>query len=422
MSLTQLIPLHSTRVVPPSPFDPLATTEPPPLSRAQALADVPQVARQLACNLARTAVERDRAGGHAGVERELIRQSGLLALTIPAPWGGLGGSWPQFYAVVRELARVDAALAHVFAFHHLQVASVLLYGDAEQQQRLLSRTITENWFWGNALNPLDKRTLALATSGGFRIRGIKNYCSGSVGSDMLAFSAWHEPSASPLIAVIDSNAPGIDVRSDWDAFGQRQTDSGTVNFHDVHVSRSDVLQAPGLTPSPHTSLRTLVSQLILTNLYLGVGEGAFNAAVRFTKEEARPWFTSQVQRAHEDPYTQHRYGEFRVALRAAQAVADDAAQQLQAALDRGPALTMIERGDVALAVSEAKVLAHRAGLDVSNQFLELTGARATSSKYGFDRFWRNVRVHTLHDPVDYKLRDLGRHAITGQYPDATAYT
>lgn len=422
MSLTQLIPLHSTRVVPPSPADASATAEPPPLSRAQTLADVPQVARQLAGNLARTAVERDRTGGHAGVERELIRQSGLLALTIPAQWGGLGGSWPQFYAVVRELARVDAALAHVFAFHHLQVASVLLYGDAEQQQRLLSRTITENWFWGNALNPLDKRTLALATSGGFRIRGIKNYCSGSVGSDMLAFSAWHEPSASPLIAVIDSHAPGIDVRSDWDAFGQRQTDSGTVNFHDVHVSRSDVLQAPGLTPSPHTSLRTLVSQLILTNLYLGVGEGAFNAALRFTKEEARPWFTSQVQRAHEDPYTQHRYGEFRVALRAAQAVADDAAQQLQAALDRGAALTPIERGDVALAVSEAKVLAHRAGLDVSNQFLELTGARATGSKYGFDRFWRNVRVHTLHDPVDYKLRDLGRHAITGQYPDATAYT
>ncbi|RZL10944.1 MAG: monooxygenase [Rubrivivax sp.] len=422
MSLTQLIPLHSTRVVPSSPFDASATAEPPPLSRAQTLEDVPQVARQLAAHLARTAVERDRAGGHAGVERELIRQSGLLALTIPAPWGGLGGSWPQFYAVVRELARVDAALAHVFAFHHLQVASVLLYGDEEQQQRLLGRTITENWFWGNALNPLDKRTLALATSGGFRIRGIKNYCSGSVGSDMLAFSAWHEPSSSPLIAVIDSHAPGIDVRSDWDAFGQRQTDSGTVNFHDVHVSRSDVLQAPGLTPSPHTSLRTLVSQLILTNLYLGVGEGAFNAALRFTREEARPWFTSQVQRAHEDPYTQHRYGEFRVALRAAQAVADDAARHLQAALDRGTALTPVERGDVALAVSEAKVLAHRAGLEVSTQFLELTGARATSSKYGFDRFWRNVRVHTLHDPVDYKLRDLGRHAITGQYPDATAYT
>jgi hypothetical protein len=31
-------------------------------------------------------------------------------------------------------------------------------------------------------------------------------------------------------------------------------------------------------------------------------------------------------------------------------------------------------------------------------------------------------VHTLHDPIDHRLRDLGRQAITGQYPEATAYT
>jgi alkylation response protein AidB-like acyl-CoA dehydrogenase len=299
---------------------------------------------------------------------------------------------------------------------------VLLYGDLEQQERLLTQTIENHWFWGNALNPLDKRTLALATSGGFCIRGAKNFCSGSVGSDMMTFSAWHEPSASALIAVVPSRAPGVDVRADWDAFGQRQTDSGTVNFHDVHIARTDVLQTPGHTPSPHTSVRTLLSQLILCNLYLGVGEGAYAAGLRYTREDAHPWPAAQVLRAHEDPFTQHRYGEFRVALRAAQVVTDEAASLLQAALDQGADLTQVERGDLAMAISEAKVLTHRAGLDVSTQFLELTGARSTSAKYGFDRFWRNVRVHTLHDPVDYRLRELGRHALTGQYPEPGAYT
>ena len=163
-----------------------------PVAKATSLADVPRVARHLAGQLALTAVERDKAGGHARAERELIRQSGLLALTIPTVWGGLGGDRPSFYRVVRELARVDASLAHVFAFHHLQVASVLLYGDIEQQERLLRDTIRHQWFWGNALNPLDKRTLALATSGGFRIRGSKSYCSGSVGSDMMT-DAWWSP-------------------------------------------------------------------------------------------------------------------------------------------------------------------------------------------------------------------------------------
>jgi alkylation response protein AidB-like acyl-CoA dehydrogenase len=30
---------------------------------------------------------------------------------------------------------------------------------------------------------------------------------------------------------------------------------------------------------------------------------------------------------------------------------------------------------------------------------ELTGARPTAESYRFDQFWRNVRTHTLHDPV-----------------------
>jgi alkylation response protein AidB-like acyl-CoA dehydrogenase len=68
------------------------------------------------------------------------------------------------------------------------------------------------------------------------------------------------------------------------------------------------------------------------------------------------------------------------------------------------------------------VLAHRAALDIGSQLFELTGARSTGARYGFDRFWRNARVHTLHDPVDYKLRDLGRYALDGSLPEPTPYS
>ena len=95
-----------------------ATTVPAAASLAQVLGPgLDQVAQQLAA----TAVRRDREGGHAAEQRELIRASGLLALTIPEAHGGLGGGLPEFYEVVRRLARVDSALAHVLAFHHLQL-------------------------------------------------------------------------------------------------------------------------------------------------------------------------------------------------------------------------------------------------------------------------------------------------------------
>ncbi len=73
-------------------------------------------------------------------------------------------------------------------------------------------------------------------------------------------------------------------------------------------------------------------------------------------------------------------------------------------------------------VAQAKVLAHKAALEVSSQFFELTGARATSGRLGLDRFWRNARVHTLHDPVDYKYRDVGRYLLEGLYPEPTSYS
>ena len=40
----------------------------------------------------------------------------------------------------------------------------------------------------------------------------------------------------------------------------------------------------------------------------------------------------------------------------------------------------------------------------------------------FDRFWRNVRTHTLHDPIDYKLNTLGRWALKGEAPDPQNYS
>jgi alkylation response protein AidB-like acyl-CoA dehydrogenase len=74
-----------------------------------------------------------------------------------------------------------------------------------------------------------------------------------------------------------------------------------------------------------------------------------------------------------------------------------------------------------LAVFSAKVNATRAGLDVTTRIFEVAGARATTAKLRMDRFWRNLRVYTLHDPVDYKLKDLGDWALNGQYPTPSFY-
>lgn len=378
----------------------------------------------LARALAATAAQRDRIGGHAASERELIRRSGLLTLSIPRLYGGGGAAWPEVFRGVRRLAEVDSALAHVYAFHHLQVATIQLYGDAAQNDRLLARTVQASWFWGNALNPLDTRLIATPAEGGWRLTGTKSYASGAVGADVLTLSACPAPAAadnSLLIAVVPVPSQGLTIQQDWNSFGQRQTDSGTVRFDQVFIPHQDVLAQPGQPLPPRSTLRPLLAQLVLTNLYLGIAQGAIEVA-RHGAEDKKPWFASGVPRLADDPYVQHHFAEFRLQARAAELAADAAVQTVQEALDAGSNLSAQQRGQAAIAVAEAKVLAHRAVLHVSAQLFEITGARSTAAEQGLDRYWRNARVHTLHDPVDYKLRDIGRYVLEHRLPEPTPYS
>ena len=68
------------------------------------------------------------------------------------------------------------------------------------------------------------------------------------------------------------------------------------------------------------------------------------------------------------------------------------------------------------------MFAHRAALSVGEGVFDVCGARSARAAQGLDRFWRNARTHTLHDPIDYKLRDIGRYALEGRLPEPTLYS
>jgi hypothetical protein len=119
--------------------------------------DPSTIARELAAKLAATARDRDRLGGTPRAERALVRDSGLLKIGIPVAWGGGGASWPTIMQVTQILAAADSSMAQVYGFQHVLLATCQLFGAPEQARRLLEATAANNWFWGNSLNPLDRR-------------------------------------------------------------------------------------------------------------------------------------------------------------------------------------------------------------------------------------------------------------------------
>lgn len=48
--------------------------------------------------------------------------------------------------------------------------------------------------------------------------------------------------------------------------------------------------------------------------------------------------------------------------------------------------------------------------------------RASANAVGLDRFWSNVRTHSLHDPVAYKQREVGDHFLNGTHPPFMLFT
>ncbi len=379
------------------------------------------IAGQLAEQFASTAAERDKQGGNPKQERDLIRQSGLLGLAIPTQYGGHGADWKTVFQTIQVIAQVDSSLAHVYGFHHLLIATVQLFSQPEQYGKWFEQTARENLFWGNTLNPLDRRTTATQVSENeYLFHGEKSFCSGSMDSDMLLCSAYNDEGRL-LIGVIPTAREGVSFLGDWNNMGQRQTDSGTSHFEQVKIQKDELLLNPGPLSTPYSSLRPLIAQLIFVHLFLGVAEGAF-ATAKHTVQKQKAWSTSLVENAVNDPFTQKHFAEFYVQLEGVRLLANKAIETLQWAWNIGEELTAEQRGEVSIAIATAKIAATNTSLYITQNIFQVMGARATTAQLNLDRFWRNVRTQTLHDPVDYKYQEVGEWVLTGKVPDPSFYS
>lgn len=377
--------------------------------------------QQLVAEFVTTAIERDRVGGTPKYERDRIRNSGLLKVAIPKTYGGWELPWHEILKISREFAKVDSGIAHIYSYHHLGVTIPHLFGSTEQKEKFYTETINNNWFWCNALNPLDRRATLTRSGDLWLLNGIKSFCSGSKDSDILPITAVNQETSELTVLAIPTLRKGVTIHDDWDNIGQRQTDSGSISFDEVEVFPLEIFGSRTHSECPFKSVRACLTQLNLANIYLGIGMGAFEAAREYTQTQTTPFLNSGVDIATQDPYILQKYGDMWITLLAAEALVDRAGFALQAAWEQEWNLTAQHRGETAIAIAAAKVAAHKVSLDVTNGMFEVMGARSTATKYGFDRYWRNLRTFTLHDPVEYKIKAIGDWVLNHQIPQPDFY-
>jgi alkylation response protein AidB-like acyl-CoA dehydrogenase len=377
-----------------------------------------EAARGVAAVLAKDALERDRAGAEPLEEARLLRDARLPALLLPTTVGGAGLGWATALRVVREIAVADGSIAQLLGYHYVNVANLWWVGGLDRWGPL---SAAGQWLWGDAVNPTDPDLVLVRDGAGYRLSGRKSFATGVSSGDASVVAGAVD--GEPLLVVVPRDAPGLEPGGDWDNLGQRLSASGSVTFTDVAIGPEQVLGGLGHdAATPRSSLVTPAIQAVFGAFYLGVAQGALATARDYTRGTSRPWILSDSPSATADPYVLATYGRLVAATRAVEALADAVAEHLDRADAAGDALTWDARGELAEHVAALKVVATDVALDVTSTIFEVTGARATSNAVGLDRFWRNVRTHTLHDPVAYRRREVGDHYLNGTYPPFTLYT
>jgi len=391
-------------------------------------------AERVAKELRETAVERDIAGAAPHAEIDLLRKAGLLNISLPTRVGGGGARSAEILQIIRILAKADTSIAQIATYHFFGSVAGLESGNDALITRRIDGFINQGWFHaGVAQAAYEPLIIASQTEDGFVLNGGKPFTSGAaVANTLLVWVRFAEGTtvngkdASRHIGqfIIDNPSDGLSFGNDWDNIGQRLTVSGSATFKDVAVTQDNLVgHWPEETEQPpHVTVHVPLVHLAFGELYLGTAIGALEEAREYLHREARAWLTAPVEKATDDTLIIERFGRLSVAIASAQALSDAAGVIVQKAIDKGNALSAEERGQAAVIAYQSKIHSTEVALEVTARIFELTGARSSSRRWGFDRYWRNVRTHSLHDPIHYKVLEVGEFALNNRAPTPTYYS
>ncbi|MGS0707813.1 SfnB family sulfur acquisition oxidoreductase [Acinetobacter sp. ANC 3781] len=380
----------------------------------QSDAEALEIARALVEQFKQNAVQRDAERILPFEEIEAYSQSGLWAITVPKQYGGAEVSSYTVAQVIALMSGVDGSIGQI-PQNHFYGLEILRNTGTEQQKQKLYAEVLKGARFGNALaefktkTAAQKQTAISAVDGGYIVNGEKFYCTGSLFAHRIPTLVKDEHGRE-FLAFIPRQSQGLELVDDWSGFGQRTTGSGTVKFSNVFVEAEDVI--PFDTAYLKPTISGPFAQLMHASIETGIARAAFEETL-IRVRQARPWIDSGVDKATDDPLTLFELGRIVADVRASEVLLKQAARSIDAAKPQ-PTVENIAKASIDV----AKVRAHstETALKASSKLIELAGSRGSQREDGLDRFWRNARVHTLHDASRWKYYFIANHVLNGVLP------
>ncbi len=187
------------------------------------------------------------------VEPEIFREMGemgLLGVTVPEEYGGLGGSYVSYGLVAREIERVDSGYRSMMSVQSsLVMYPIYAYGSEEQRKKYLPKLASGEWIGCFGLtepdagsDPAAMKTRAEKIDGGYRLTGSKMWISNSPIADVFVVWAKSDAHEGKIRGfVIDKDTKGLSAPKIGNKLSLRASVTGEIVMDGVEVGEDALL-------------------------------------------------------------------------------------------------------------------------------------------------------------------------------------
>jgi alkylation response protein AidB-like acyl-CoA dehydrogenase len=236
-----------------------------------------------------------------------LRDSGLLALCVPAEHGGQGADFTAFMLVAAEIGRHCGATALSFNMHVCatlwagHVADALDLSPAERRDQDAHRALHDERIvkhgkiysqpfsegGGASAGKAPWGTLAKKVEGGYLVTGRKVFATLAGVADYYGvLCTLDTPGASQrdaLYLAVPADSPGVSITGDWDPLGMRATVSRDLNLKEVFVRDSARLLPEGRYFEGQQRCPHMFATLAAA--YMGIAQAAYDFTVQYLRAE-----------------------------------------------------------------------------------------------------------------------------------------
>ena len=336
-------------------------------------AEAIEIARRLAADFVEEAAIRDRERRLPEQELDRFSQSGLWGIVIPPEYGGAGVSWVTVAKVFVIISAADPSIGQI-PQNHFGELEAIDHAGTEEQKRYFFGEVLKGARTGNAYAEFGSKNTGIFETkitpdgSGYRVNGRKFYSTGALFSHLVTVSAVDDEDR-VYTAIVERDAPGLEIIDDWSSFGQRTTASGTVVLDDVFVPASPRDRVVPLVGQAH--VRTApVAQIMQAAIDHGIAAGTIAETIRFVRTHTRPWIDSGQEHGYEDVYTIAAIGDLEVKLHASELILERAGRLVDDAV-ADPTEDTVAAASVA--VAESKILSTELAILSTNKLFELAG-------------------------------------------------